>query len=188
MRSLARPPLPRITFATLVLGVTALIAAGCSTTQTVGTQISDADIEAEAETRIAADPQLNPFEIDVDSEEGIVRLSGMVDDLDDVEAAEELVRNVDGVRGVDNDLTFGEQAVEQRISDARLTSTVKSRLAADPAVVPTNVNVDVEAGVVTLTGRVETAEAKRRAEEIAAGTDGVLGVENLLRVGDMADD
>jgi osmotically-inducible protein OsmY len=40
--------------------------------------------------------------------------------------------------------------------------------------------------VVTLSGRVQTADAKNRAGELARGTDGVKSVHNDLKVGDRA--
>ena len=48
----------------------------------------------------------------------------------------------------------------------------------------TNIDVDSEMGVVTLTGMVKTADARQEAEDLAAGTDGVRSVRNNLTVGD----
>jgi osmotically-inducible protein OsmY len=46
----------------------------------------------------------------------------------------------------------------------------------------TNIDVDSDNGVVTLKGKVDTAEAKKKAEEIARKVDGVKSVKNELTV------
>jgi len=67
-------------------------------------------------------------------------------------------------------------------TDAGITSSVKSKLAADDTVKAYQVNVDTANHVVTLTGDVNTAVAKDRAIEIARATDGVSDVVDRLRV------
>ena len=44
------------------------------------------------------------------------------------------------------------------------------------------INVDVDKGVVTLTGTVASAAQKTRAEAVAKSVDGVTGVKNQLKV------
>src|SRR5262245_48744825 len=72
---------------------------------------------------------------------------------------------------------------EAQVKDARITATVKAKLASDlkPQTL-TNVAVNVTNGVVTLSGLVSGAEEKRRAEEIARGVEGVARVNNELQV------
>lgn len=71
-----------------------------------------------------------------------------------------------------------------QLSDAEITASVKTRLAADPDVAALNIDVDTLEGVVTLSGRVESAAEKSEAERVARGTDGVRRVNNNLLVGD----
>jgi hypothetical protein len=70
------------------------------------------------------------------------------------------------------------------VDDAAITAKVKAKLAADGDVNPFNIDVDSNQGVVTLQGRVEKEEARRRAEELARDTEGVKRVINLIKVGD----
>lgn len=77
-----------------------------------------------------------------------------------------------------------ERSATERVEDAAITAQVKTRLLADGATRSINVNVDTEAGVVTLRGTAPTAAAKARAEEIAKAVDGVQVVANALIVGD----
>jgi hyperosmotically inducible protein len=68
-------------------------------------------------------------------------------------------------------------------SNATLTGKVKSALASDAgAKTMTNINVDSNNGVVTLKGRVDTADAKKKAAEIAKKVEGVKSVKNELKV------
>ena len=67
-------------------------------------------------------------------------------------------------------------------SDAALTASVKTRLAADDLVKATAINVDTADHVVTLKGTVASLAGKSRAEQIAKSTKGVTRVINLLTV------
>ena len=70
------------------------------------------------------------------------------------------------------------------IDDAGITASVKTAFAADPEVKALSIDVDTRDGVVTLSGRVETASMRSRAEDIARRTSGVKAVHNELLVGD----
>lgn len=69
------------------------------------------------------------------------------------------------------------------LEDSGITAKVKTQLASDNRVEANDLNVDTEAGVVTLKGNVGTDEAKAAAEEIARATDGVTDVVNMITVG-----
>lgn len=166
----------------MVVTLGATLATACATTRPAGEQVSDAWITSKVESKLAADPNVNPFEIDVDTKEGVVRLSGMVDEENDRLEAEEIARNTDGVVRVINDLKVGDIDVGTQVSDAGITSKVKSKLAADPEVTAMNVDVDTTDGVVTLSGLVRTESQREEAEELARNTEGVKRVRNLLEV------
>ena len=71
-------------------------------------------------------------------------------------------------------------------SDSMLTGKVKSALAADvglKTLTRINVDRDDKSGVVTLKGKVETADQKKRAEAVAKKVSGVKSVKNQLTVG-----
>jgi hypothetical protein len=67
-------------------------------------------------------------------------------------------------------------------TDAGITTSVKSKLAADDTVKAYQVDVDTSNKVVTLSGEVETAAQKEHAVMIARNTDGVRDVIDQLRV------
>jgi hyperosmotically inducible protein len=68
------------------------------------------------------------------------------------------------------------------MSDSWLTAKTKIALYADERVSGTQVNVDTKNGMVTLRGKVDSAEAKAAAESVAKGIDGVKSVKNELEV------
>lgn len=73
--------------------------------------------------------------------------------------------------------------VSKSAAGTALTTKVKSALAADAGMrTMTNINVDSADGVVTLKGKVDSADAKKKAEAIAKKVDGVKRVKNELRV------
>lgn len=75
------------------------------------------------------------------------------------------------------------ETVSSGASNAALTTKVKSALANDSGMgTMTSINVDSDKGVVTLKGKVDSAAAKKKAEEIAKKVEGVKSVKNQLRV------
>lgn len=96
------------------LGMTALLAAlalgqlaGCAMSGSVGPTVQavdDATITAGVKAAIVRDPGLEVTEIDVGTEQGVVKLSGFVSSADSVAAAASVARTVKGVRSVRNDL------------------------------------------------------------------------------------
>jgi osmotically-inducible protein OsmY len=84
--------------------------AACSSTQTAGTQVDDAAITAAVKAKLATDGDINPFNIDVDTNEGVVTLQGRVEKSEARSKAETLARETDGVRRVVNLIRVGDQS------------------------------------------------------------------------------
>jgi hyperosmotically inducible periplasmic protein len=69
------------------------------------------------------------------------------------------------------------------MSDASITTAVKSKMAADVRMSTlTSVDVDTNGAVVTLSGHVPTEADKTQAETVAKSVDGVARIENKLEV------
>lgn len=66
--------------------------------------VDDATITAGVKAALVRDPTLKVSEIDVETEGGIVQLSGFVSSADSVAAAASVARTVKGVKSVRNDL------------------------------------------------------------------------------------
>jgi len=69
-----------------------------------------------------------------------------------------------------------------RRSDERIREDINDRLTDDWYVDATDIEVTVNNGMITLTGRVDSREDKRRAEDLAESVSGVSDVSNQLRV------
>jgi hyperosmotically inducible periplasmic protein len=74
------------------------------------------------------------------------------------------------------------QEAKAMVTDSWVTSKTKISLFADERVKGTQVSVDTTKGVVHLRGKVDSAEAKSAAGDIAKGIDGVKSVKNDLQV------
>ena len=74
------------------------------------------------------------------------------------------------------------QEAKTMVSDSWLTSKTKISLFADERVKMTQISVDTAKGVVHLRGKVDSAEAKSAAGDIAKGIEGVKSVKNDLQV------
>ena len=73
--------------------------------------------------------------------------------------------------------------VSKSAAGTALTTKVKSALAADVGLkTVTGIDVDSADGVVTLKGKVSSADHKKRAEAVAKKVDGVKSVKNQLKV------
>ncbi|MDF1485993.1 BON domain-containing protein [Ramlibacter sp. H39-3-26] len=70
----------------------------------------------------------------------------------------------------------------QKIDDMSITAKVSAGLAKDPDLSAVKIDVDTRNGTVTLTGPVDTAQAKERATVIAQSVEGVAAVHNNLTV------
>src|SRR5688500_4279691 len=174
---------------------------------------SDPGITTAVKAKLAADDTVKAYQIDVDTREGVVTLTGTVPTAAARDRALELTRTTDGVTRVEDRLTVsaagtiderGEQAARDAaaktegaagraadaaagagaaVTDAGITAAVKTRLLADPDVAGLKIDVDTREKVVTLTGTVKTAAQKTEAASIARDTTGVTRVVNNLKVG-----
>lgn len=176
----------RITPAVLAVALTVftmLTLAACSTTQPAGEQVDDAALTSKVKAKLTADPEVNPFNIDVDTDQGVVTLRGEVDDSETKAEAGKLARNTSGVRGLRNLIEVGDGPMETVPgTDAALVTAITARLAADDDVAAANIDVDAQDGLVTLSGTVKTSAARQEAERIARSVDGVRSVRNELKV------
>jgi hyperosmotically inducible periplasmic protein len=73
-------------------------------------------------------------------------------------------------------------SAKQNLSDAAITTKVKSKLLADKATHGTSIHVDTKGGVVTLSGAVKSDAEKDAAAQLARDTSGVKDVDNKLKV------
>ena len=69
--------------------------------------LDDATLTAKVKAKLAADPEVTAYAIDVDTLEGTVSLSGRVETAGESAEAEKLARDTEGVKAVVNRLAVG---------------------------------------------------------------------------------
>lgn len=169
----------------VVLGFALALVASCAAT--------DPGITTKVKAQFAADDIVKAAQIDVDTQDGVVTLTGNVDSVAAKDRALQLARDTEGVVSVvdmlaarmasgnakapDSDRTFGEV-----IDDAGITVSVKSQLLDDPLVKGLQIDVDTRDGVVFLTGDVNSDAERRQAIQLAENTEGVRDVQANLTV------
>jgi hyperosmotically inducible protein len=170
--------------ASSLVGVAVLVLVGCSSTMVPeGRQSKDSGITSVVETSLQANDKVKARQVEVQTREGVVYLTGVVDTEEARREAGRVAWRTEGVYGVVNDLTVGERTVGSWIDDVMISSKVKTKLIANSEIKAGNIDVSSSQGVVTLLGRVRTELVKRDAERIARGTAGVKDVNNELLVG-----
>jgi len=70
-----------------------------------------------------------------------------------------------------------------KVDDAAITASINAKLAEDKDLKVAQIDVDTKSGHVRLAGKAPTVEARERATLLAEATEGVVGVENDLRIG-----
>lgn len=156
------------------------------------------DVETTAQIKLAliGNPHISGFDISVDTVNGIVFLTGAVQDPEQRALAEDIARSHGGL-DVKNDiqvLSEPEKAglirqVAKKPSalapeDVSIRERVLGNLEVDGRVNALMINVEEAGGIVRLSGVQESAIARRRAEEIARRVGGVTDVVNEIEVPD----
>lgn len=90
--------------ALVMLGTATVGCAAIEGRQTVGQSIDDATISTKVRTAIMDEPGITLTQIDVETMQGVVQLSGFVDSVSGKTRAENVARKVEGVKGVKNSL------------------------------------------------------------------------------------
>ena len=113
-------------------------------------KLKDKDIAQAIETDLAIDDGVRAaHRVDVTSEEGIVTLSGTVDNLLAKDRSEKVAERIRGVKAVVNRVRVN----TPNIADGRLKNSVEVALALDAATDAYELNVTARNGKVTLAGQ-----------------------------------
>ena len=164
---------------------------------------SDAAVTTSVQAKYFADSTVKGHRIDVDSEKGVVTLTGTVENDAQKARAVQLAQQVDGVTRVEDRLRVEAPRADARPAPDRgradtgdsadtdpntvnpgwVTSKIQSQYFLSPDVKGRHIDVTTSGdGRVTLRGTVESAAEKQEAVRIARATDGVRNVDDELRV------
>ncbi len=167
-----------------LVGVGLLLLTGCASSMTSkGTQQTDSGVTKVIETSLQTNDKVKARQVEVQTREGVVYLTGVVDTEEARREAGRVAWRTEGVHGVENNLTVGERTVGSWIDDVTISSKVKSKLISNTQIKAGDIDVSSSQGVVTLIGRVSSQVIKDDAERTAKNTSGVKSVNNELEVG-----
>lgn len=99
-----RNPRLRAAATSLVIAIGLAGCAAMSGRETAGEYVDDLTVTSRVKAEIFNDPTLKSMEISVETMQDVVQLSGFVDSAQARDRAGHLARNVDGVRGLRNNL------------------------------------------------------------------------------------
>jgi osmotically-inducible protein OsmY len=140
----------------------------------------DADLQADVAWQLHTDALLAPGSLHVRCHNGIVTLTGDVNNAFEKRHATEVTARVPGLRDLVNNITVSlhwdtDAAIAQRIQDF-LAANAETQWVAH------QIRVAINQGVVTLTGTVNFWSERDAAGEVAFETEGVRRVDNQLAV------
>ncbi len=160
--------------------------APATTSETVGAKIDDTVVTTGVKTALLKEPEIKSLDIQVETRNGEVMLSGFVDNQMQKDRAVAVAKAVDGVTNVQDSLALkagdGSTTVGAKMDDGITTTKVKAALLADSSVKGTDINVETQRGVVQLSGFVDSQGQVDRALQLAQGVQGVTKVDNELKV------
>jgi osmotically-inducible protein OsmY len=127
------------------------------------------------------EPSINPAEIGITVEDGIVTLTGHVDSLPEKWTAGRVARRIRGVKAIANDIEVRLPGSHRR-TDSDIARTAVTALSWDLQVPQDRIQISVTDGWVTLQGNVGWQYQKGASESDVSNLTGVKGVTNLITV------
>lgn len=139
---------------------------------------TDLEIQQTVMNELKWQPFLKSANIGVAVKDGIVTLSGMVDNYSQKVEAERAVKKVIGVKAIAEDIQIGVSPAYKK-TDAEIAESVMNALKWHAAVPEQNIKVKVEDGTVILEGNVEWEYQRNSAKN---AVDALLGVRNVINL------
>lgn len=140
---------------------------------------TDEEVAEDVAAALLRDPYVERFELDVDAINGRVYLDGEVDNEFERNQAETIAGMVRGVYDVVNNITVAEPA-ESLVSDLAIEDEIEDEMFWSPFVDSDRVDVEVQDGVASLSGTVDSWREYRKAEENAYEGGAVVVDNNLV--------
>ncbi len=141
-------------------------------------QMTDNQVKTAVENELMLNSSTPSDLIHVETKDGIVTLSGTVDNLLAKDRALKIAGTVKGVRAVINEIDVDAPFV----SDSLLEQEVIRALVDDPAADSYQLTVSAESGIITLHGTVDSWQEKRLSGFVAMGVEGVKKVNNDIHI------
>jgi osmotically-inducible protein OsmY len=142
---------------------------------------SDARIQKDVMEELNWHPILNAAQIGVSVHDGVVTLTGIVDNYTKKITAENAAKKVSGVKGVAEDIQVGTSPSYNK-TDAEIADAILNALRWHTAVMDDKVKFKVEKGIVTLDGEVEWDYQRVAAKSAIENLAGIRMIFNLISV------
>jgi osmotically-inducible protein OsmY len=165
---------PRIAIVVLIIITASMVLAGFAAAR----EIKDIDITLAVDRQLQNDEGVPAHLINVRTKDGIVTLSGPVENLLARERAAEIAAMIKGVRSVINFI----DVLGIIRTDAQIRTDIEQALMDDPATDVFDINVSVQNGAVILTGMVDSWQEEKLCVLVAKGVLGVKEVKSNIEV------
>lgn len=142
---------------------------------------TDAEIKDDVLDELAWQPNIDETQIGVIVDNGVVTLTGVVDNYTKKLAAERAVKNVIGVKAVAEDIEV-KYGTSFKKTDGQVAKSVVDALSWSSSVPSDAVEVKVENGWVYLSGEVQWQYQKNAAKRAVEDILGVKGVSNSITI------
>jgi osmotically-inducible protein OsmY len=142
---------------------------------------SDSDIKRDVEDELRWDPDIDPTDIAVSVNSGVVTLAGFVRSYMQKYQAEQDAKRVAGVIGVVNDIEVRLPGVDER-PDPEIARDAITQIKNELPYSWDRIRVIVKNGWVTLEGEVEWNYQRTRVEDAVRRVRGIKGITNSIEV------
>jgi osmotically-inducible protein OsmY len=139
---------------------------------------SDSELAQAAATALRLNSMVPEGKVQVEVENGWVTLTGEVDLSYQLSRAEQCIRPLAGVRGIFNSIT-----IKPRASSKDVGAQIMAALTRQAMREAKHITIEVEGGVVTLWGKVQSLSEREAAVGAAFSAHGVSRVVDKLEVG-----
>lgn len=148
--------------------------------------VGDSLITTNVKAQLLANSVTHATTIHVETQKGVVRLTGTVDSQTEASTAVEIAQSAAGVNDVDAS-TLVVQNSSQPLQDSYITAKVKGmflqeKLFNTTDIPVTSITVETQNGVVYLSGNVNSAKIADKAKELAQRVHGVKSVQSTIKV------
>jgi osmotically-inducible protein OsmY len=142
---------------------------------------TDSQLQSDVIAELKWDPKVDHSHVGVAAKDGVVTLSGFVASYAEKITAEKATRRVIGVKAIAEELEV-RFASDGKSSDAEIARRILDLFAWDATLPSDKLQVKVEKGWVTLTGKTEWQYQRNDAHRLAGRITGVKGVANLIEI------
>ena len=149
---------------------------------------SDTWLGMKVKTALIFHRNVRASKTDVNVRDGVVSLSGEASSLAQKELTTEYAKDVEGVKGVNNQMTVApvaakpEETVGEKIDDASITAQVKAALLSHHSTSALKTKVETTEGVVTVSGIAKNDAEKSLVTKLVSDIPGVTSVINNMTV------